>query len=177
MCSAVLNFLSVSVIVWQSSSVSSTNNPHVMTHRLLRPKITAKVKFKLLFCQFNSTQPNLPYCKVFFWLVNFFFRDKKCQFSLISVPHSLLQHFWITRQLLYENHFVHTLEYLITVHMYDLIKRSHSIHILSIQIDTKSLELFNSLTTSNCPSLQAIWIWVFHYVRLIDAVRLLDTLE
>ena len=81
MCSAVLNFLSVSVIVWQSSSVSSTNNPHVMTHRLLRPKITAKVKFKLLFCQFNSTQPNLPCCKVFFWLVNFFPRQEMSIFT------------------------------------------------------------------------------------------------
>ena len=34
-----------------------------------------------------------------------------------------------------------------------------------------------SSTTSNCPSLQAIWNWVFHYVRLIDVVWLLDTLE
>ena len=107
------HFLSVkSVIVWQSSAVSSTNHPHVMTQRLLRPKITvAKVKFKLLFCQFNSIPPNLIYlllcCQVFFWLQRkLFFRDKKCQFSPISVPHSLLQHFWITRQLLYENHFV-----------------------------------------------------------------------
>ena len=39
----------------------------------------------------------------------------------------------------------------------------------SIQIDTKGL------TTSNCPSLQAIWNRVFNYVRLIDAVRLLDS--
>ena len=46
---------------------------------------------------------------------------------------------------------------------------SHSIHILSIQIDdTKSLEL---VTTSNCPSLHAI-----QNVRLIDAVRLLEYL-
>ena len=30
-----------------------------------------------------------------------------------------------------------------------------------------------SSTTSNFPSLQAIWNRVFHYVRLIDAVRLL----
>ena len=44
---------------------------------------------------------------------------------------------------------------------------------LSIQIDTKSLELVSS-STSNCPSLQAIRNRVFHYVRLIDAVRLLD---
>ena len=34
-----------------------------------------------------------------------------------------------------------------------------------------------SSTTSNCPFLQAICNRVFHYVRLIDAVRLLDTLE
>ena len=39
----------------------------------------------------------------------------------------------------------------------------------SIQIDTKGL------TTSNSPSLQAIWNRVFNYVRLIDAVRLLDS--
>ena len=48
---------------------------------------------------------------------------------------------------------------------------------LSIQIDTKSLELVISSTTSNCPSLQAIRNRVFFYVRLIDTVRLLDTLE
>ena len=41
---------------------------------------------------------------------------------------------------------------------------------LSIQIDTKSL------TTSNCPSLQAIWNGVFHYARLIVVVRLLHIL-
>ena len=39
----------------------------------------------------------------------------------------------------------HALEYLITVHifsnMYGKIKKSHSIHMLSIQIDAKSLEL------------------------------------
>ena len=37
-----------------------------------------------------------------------------------------------------------TLEYLIIVH----IKRSHSIHMFSIQIDTKSLELFNNTKLS-----------------------------
>ena len=56
---------------------------------------------------------------------------------------------------------------------------SHSIHILSIQIDTKSLKLviyhqFNNIKlsffTSHVKS-------SFHYVRLMDAVRLLDTLE
>ena len=49
---------------------------------------------------------------------------------------------------------------------------------LSIQIDTKVFNWsFNvSSTTSNCPSLQAIWNWVSHYARLIDAARLLDTL-
>ena len=94
------------------SSKQYKPSPRDDTHRLLRPKITvAKVKFKLLFCQFNSIPPNLIYlllcCQVFFWLQHkLFFRDKKCQFSPISVPHSLLQHFWITRQLLYENHFV-----------------------------------------------------------------------
>ena len=34
-----------------------------------------------------------------------------------------------------------------------------------------------SSTTSNCPSLQTIWNRIFHYVRLIHAGRLLDTLE
>ena len=56
---------------------------------------------------------------------------------------------------------------------------SHSIHILSIQIDTKSLKLviyhqFNNIKlsffTSHVKS-------SFHYVRLMDAVRLLDTLK
>ena len=57
------------------------------------------------------------------------------------------------------------LEYLIAVH----IKRSHSIHILSIQIDTKSLDF--SSTTSNCPFLQAKWNGVFHYVRLLETLE------
>ena len=55
------------------------------------------------------------------------------------------------------------------------IKMSHSIHMLSIQIDTKSLWI--GYSTSNCPSLQAIWKRVFQYVSLKDAVRLLDTIE
>ena len=38
-----------------------------------------------------------------------------------------------------------TQKYLITVHIY---KRSHSIHMLSIQIDTKSLELVNNIKLS-----------------------------
>ena len=33
---------------------------------------------------------------------------------------------------------------------------SHSIHMLNIQIDTKSFEFTISSTTSNCPFLQAI---------------------
>ena len=52
---------------------------------------------------------------------------------------------------------------------------SHSIHILSIQIETKNLDFIRS-TTSNCPSLQAIWNGVLHYVSLVVAVGLLDTL-
>ena len=66
------------------------------------------------------------------------------------------------------------LDYLISVHVHVLLLMS------SIQIDTKSLLnwLFTICSTiSNCPSFQAIWNGVFHYVRLIDAVRLLDTLE
>ena len=61
-----------------------------------------------------------------------------------------------------------TLEYLISVQ----IKRSHSIHMLSIQIDTKSLELiichhFNNFKLS---------LFASHMkLSLIDAVRLLDT--
>ena len=43
---------------------------------------------------------------------------------------------------------------------------------LSIQIDTKSLELVIYHQFNNCPSLQAILNQVFHYVGLIDAVRL-----
>ena len=48
----------------------------------------------------------------------------------------------------------------------------------SIQNDTKNLLnwLFTiSSTTSNCQSFQAICNEVFHYVRLIDAVRILNT--
>ena len=70
------------------------------------------------------------------------------------------------------NHKVHTLEYLITLHMYGWIKRSHSIHMLNIQIDTKSFELvichqFNNIKLS----------FFANHVCLIHAVRLLDTLE
>ena len=44
------------------SSKQYKPSPRDDTHRLLRPKITvAKVKFKLLFCQFNSIPPNLIY--------------------------------------------------------------------------------------------------------------------
>ena len=70
------------------------------------------------------------------------------------------------------------LEYLITVHEFLPIfqfRMSHSIHILSIQIETKNLDFIRS-TTSNCPSLQAIWNGVLHYVSLVVAVGLLDTL-
>ena len=50
---------------------------------------------------------------------------------------------------------------------------------LSVQIDAKSLELVITIssTTSNCPTLQAIRNRVFHFVRLIDTLRLLDTLK
>ena len=70
------------------------------------------------------------------------------------------------------------LEYLITVHEFLPIfqlRMSHSIHVLSIQIETKNLDFIKS-TTSNCPSLQAIWNGVLHYVSLVVAVGLLDTL-
>ena len=54
---------------------------------------------------------------------------------------------------------------------------SHSIDMLSIQIDTKSLEFafIITSTTLNCPSMPAILNIVLHFVRLIDVVRLLDT--
>ena len=39
---------------------------------------------------------------------------------------------------------------------------SHSIHMSSIRIDTKSHKLIG-LKTSNCPSLQAKWNRVLHY--------------
>ena len=53
---------------------------------------------------------------------------------------------------------------------YGQIKKSHSIHILSIQINTKRLDWFFIIfsTTSNCPSLQE---------RLIDVVRMLGILK
>ena len=50
------------------------------------------------------------------------------------------------------------------------IKMSHSIHMLSFQIVTKSLDTM-STTTSNSPFLQAIW------KEILYAVRLLDTLD
>ena len=70
------------------------------------------------------------------------------------------------------------LEYLITVHEFLPIfqfRMSHSIHVLSIQIETKNLDFIRS-TTSNCPSLQAIWNRVLHCVSLVVTVGLLDTL-
>ena len=61
-------------------------------------------------------------------------------------------------------------EYLITVRYMactnflfkNQIRMSHSNHMLNIKIDTINL----SLTTSNCPSLQATQNEVFQYVRL-----------
>ena len=58
---------------------------------------------------------------------------------------------------------------------------SHSIHMLSIQIDSNSLELviyhqFNNIKLSFFAS-HKNQNRVFHYVRLIDVVRLLDTLK
>ena len=53
------------------------------------------------------------------------------------------------------------LKYLITVHVFLPIFHSHM--------------YWASITT--CPPLPTIWMGVFHYVDLIDAVRLLDTLE
>ena len=52
-----------------------------------------------------------------------------------------------------------TLKCAITLQM----KRSHSIHMLSIQIDTYCLKI--GTTTSNCHSLHAIWNGAFHYVH------------
>ena len=71
-----------------------------------------------------------------------------------------------------------TLEYLITVHMYGKIKRSHSIHMLSIQIDTKSYStsVQQHQIVLVCKQNREIEFSIT-YVRLIDAVRLLDTLE
>ena len=62
------------------------------------------------------------------------------------------------------------LEYLITVQ----IKRSHSIHMLSIQIYTKSLELVNNIKLSFFASHMNS---SFPLCTFIDAARLLDTLE
>ena len=63
-----------------------------------------------------------------------------------------------------------TLEYLIIVQ----IKRSHSIHMLSIQIDTKSIKLVIHHQFNNIKfSLFASHVKRSHCVRLIDAVRLL----
>ena len=51
---------------------------------------------------------------------------------------------------------------------------SHSIDNLSIQIDTKSLKIRSTIL--NCPSLQAIYNGVLHFVSLLNDVRFLDTL-
>ena len=63
------------------------------------------------------------------------------------------------------------LNYLITVHLFlpvFQVKGSHSIHMLNIQIDTKSFE----------PVLQQQSVLLCKpYVHIIDSVRLLDTLE
>ena len=48
-------------------------------------------------------------------------------------------------------------------------KMSHSIYMFCIQIDTIKV----SLTTSNCPSLQATQNEVFQYVRLLDTLELI----
>ena len=62
-----------------------------------------------------------------------------------------------------------------------LVEMSHSIHMWSIQIDTKNYVLvyyhqFNNIKLS---FLQTVKSRVFHYVRLLDParVRLLDTLK
>ena len=47
-----------------------------------------------------------------------------------------------------------TIKYVISVHVFLRIRMSHSIYMLNIQIDVKSLEIGS--TTSNCPSLQAL---------------------
>ena len=71
-----------------------------------------------------------------------------------------------------------TLEYLITV----LKAKSKGVIPFTCWAFKLILKALNwlitiSSTTSNCPSMQAIWNRVFHYLRLIDTARLLDTLE
>ena len=60
--------------------------------------------------------------------------------------------------------------------MYDQIKMSHSIHMLSIQIDDKSFELVirHQVNSIKLSFFQVIWNGVFHYGRFIDAVRVID---
>ena len=79
------------------------------------------------------------------------------------------------------SHSIHMLSIQLVTKSFELSKSKciHSIHILSIQIDTKSLKLviyhqFNNIKlsffTSHVKS-------SFYYVRLMDAVRLLDALK
>ena len=62
-------------------------------------------------------------------------------------------------------------QYLITMQVFYIIKMSHSIHMLSIQIDTKISSIFNNSNLSFFASNMK------QSFPLIDAVRLLDTLE
>ena len=73
---------------------------------------------------------------------------------------------------------IDTLEYLITV----LKAKSKGVISFTCWAFKLILKVLNwsftiSSTTSNCPSLRTIWNRVFHYVRLIDPVRLLVALE
>ena len=67
-----------------------------------------------------------------------------------------------------------TLEYLITVY---ITAKSKGVIPFTCWAFKLILKVLNWSTTSNCPSLQAIWNRVFHYVSFIDDVRLLNTLE
>ena len=83
-------------------------------YRLLRPKNQSKGQIQTSVFQFHLLIPhNLIYQQhsiqgKVFWLVKFFSRSKgeTRNVNFHSFPFLILsQHFWITRQLLYENHF------------------------------------------------------------------------
>ena len=59
--------------------------------------------------------------------------------------------------------------YLLPIFKLRQIKVSHSTLMLSIQIDSKSLHI--TITTSNCPSLQTIWMEHFPNERLVHTLQ------
>ena len=78
-----------------------------------------------------------------------------------------------------------SIKYLITIHtyiyqlsiMYSQMKMSHSIHMLSIKINTKNLpfKIHVGSITWNCPSLQPMWMEALYSASFTDVVWFLVT--